>query len=423
MTGIGARVRSWVGQLVVARLRKTGFDLSRIPFLPKRALLPLRRNGLDPVKQLGDIRRQRPVSKLPLPLGIDAWLITGYAEAKSVLQNASAFSNDFANLGSIGMDAERDPGGLGMADPPDHTRLRKMLTPEFTMRRLSRLVPRIEEIVGAQLDKMDASVGPVDLVQEFAYPIPSLVICELLGVPYEDRADFQRLSTARFDFIGGASSSIGAISESVDYLLTIVRKLRVTPTDGLLGMLIKEHGDNIDDRELAGIADGLLTGGLETTVSMLALGTLVLLKNPEFFDRIRANPESVNDFVEELLRYLTVVQVAFPRFAREDIDIAGARIHQGDIVLVSLSGANRDAKLGDDMERFDPSRPPSQHLAFGHGIHRCIGAELGRMELRAAYVALARRFPNMRLAVGQDELTFRKLSIVYGVDSLPVTVH
>jgi cytochrome P450 len=395
-------------------------DLSTISLLPDSALMPLKRDGLDPVPELGQIRARAPISKLKLPLGARVWLVTGYDEAKAVLAKTDGFSSDFTNLiGHAGAVAEQNPGGLGFADPPVHTRLRRLLTPEFTMRRLSRLGPRIDAIVAEQLDAMEAAEGPVDLWQAFALPIPSLTICELLGVAYEDREDFQRLSTARFDLFGGANASLGAISESLTYLHDVVKKQRESPGDGLLGMLIKEHGHQIDDQELAGLADGLLTGGLETTASMLALGALVLLQNP---DRVKllSTDDAINRFVEELLRYLTVVQVAFPRFATQDMDIAGVHIASGDIVVVSLSGANRDESLGPAMEHFDPTREPTSHVAFGHGIHRCIGAELARMELRAAYPALIQRFPNMRLAGAPEDLMYRQASIVYGVDALPV---
>ncbi|RJQ92949.1 cytochrome P450 [Amycolatopsis panacis] len=393
--------------------------------LPDAALMPLRREGLDPVPELGRRREEAPISKLDLPFGMNAWLVTGYEEAKAVLGKVTEFSNDFTNLvGAAGVTEDQDPGGLGFADPPVHTRLRKLLTPEFTMRRLSRLTPRIDEIVAEQLDAMAAADGPVDLWEAFALPIPSLTICELLGVSYADRADFQRLSTARFDLFSGAGASLGAISESLAYLREIVKKQRAEPGDGLLGMLIKDHGDEISDEELAGLADGVLTGGLETTASMLALGALVVLRDPAAFEAVRGDEESVHKFVEELLRYLTVVQMAFPRFAKQDMEIAGAHIGEGDIVLVSLSVADRDRSLGSgDLDRFDPAREPTSHLAFGYGIHRCIGAELARMELRAAYPALVRRFPDLRLAVAPQDLEFRKVSIVYGLDSLPVLVR
>ncbi|SFB64534.1 Cytochrome P450 [Amycolatopsis marina] len=423
MQTLRSRIIAWLGRKYFARKQKKGFDLSTMSFLPDAALMPLKRDGLDPVSELAKTRETEPITKLSLPFGMNAWLVTGYDEAKAVLGKGNSFSSDFTNLiGSAGVTAEQNPGGLGFADPPVHTRLRKLLTPEFTMRRLNRLTPRIDEIIDEQLDAIAKSDGPVDLAEAFALPIPSLTICELLGVPYEDRDDFQRLSTARFDLFGGTGASLGAITESLEYLLEIVKKQREEPGDGLLGMLVKEHGDEIDDRELAGLADGVLTGGLETTASMLALGALVLLRDPDTFARIRDDDEAIDRFVEELLRYLTVVQVAFPRFAKEDMEIAGTQISSGDIVLVSLSGANRDDVLGTDMENFDPTRKASSHLAFGYGIHRCIGAELARMELRAAYPALVRRFPNLRLAVAPEDLTFRKLSIVYGVDSLPVLV-
>ncbi|NUR72196.1 MAG: cytochrome P450 [Hamadaea sp.] len=396
--------------------RKGGFDLAKVGMLPDRTLVPLRRVGIDPVPTLGEIRDQAPVSRLPVPFGLRVWLVTGYEAAKQVLADGDGFSTDFANLAPD----IAGPGGLGFADPPEHTRLRKLLTPEFTMRRLARLTPRIHAIVTDRLDAMAAAPGPVDLVAEFALPIPSLVICELLGVPYADRADFQRLAMARFDVFAGAGAPLGAISESLAYLRTVVEAQRREPGDGLIGMIIREHGDEVTDEELAGLADGVLTGGFETTASMLALGALVLLQDPQAFQLVRTTDEAAAPFVEEVLRHLAVVQVAFPRFARDDLVIAGTPISRGDVVIVSLSGANRDPALGPDLEHPDPTRKPVSHLAFGHGLHRCIGAELAKMELRAAYPALVRRFPEMRLAVEPGDLRFRPASIVYGVESLPV---
>ncbi len=381
------------------------------------------RDGLDPIEDLGARRPAEPVSKLELPFGITAWLVTGYPAAKEVLGDATAFSNAFGNLTSGGTDDEQDPGGLGMTDPPYHTRLRKMLTPEFTMRRLQRLTPRIEAIVEGQLDAIEQAGQPADLVDLFAMPIPSLVICELLGVPYADREGFQALSTARFDL--GDESPLDVIGTSLDYLQTLVVKERANPGDGLLGMLIREHGDEISDRELAGLADGLLTGGHETTAASLSLGALALLQSPEYFAALGdADGDTVHRAVEELLRYLTVVQVAFPRFSRTEVEIGGQKIPAGALVLVSLSAADRDALLGSDsqptMEKFSPTRPPASHLAFGYGIHRCVGAELARVELRIAFPALARRFPTMRPAVPMNDLKFRNSSIVYSAETMPV---
>ena len=410
-----------MGRRYLAQAKAKDLDLSGLALFPSSALMPLRRDGLDPVPELAALRERTPVSRLVMPFGVNVWLVTGYEPVKEVLGDAKAFSNDFANIaGRAGTKDSGDPGGLGFADPPVHTRLRRLLTPEFTMRRLARLTPGIEAIVGERLDAMAAAGEPVDLVKEFALPVPSLVICELLGVPYEDREEFQHLSMARFDLFGGAGASFGSISKSLAYLLEVVRRQREHPGDGLLGMIIKEHGDEIDDQELAGLADGVLTGGFETTASMIALGALVLLQDRSAFRRVREDDAAVHDFVEELLRHLTVVQVAFPRFAREDVTIGGTAIGRGDVVVCSLSAANRDGVLGPGLDQVDAARPATSHVAFGHGLHRCIGAQLARMELRAAYPAMARRFPGMRLAVPPQELSFRKSSIVYGVESLPV---
>jgi len=246
-----------MGRKYLGRRLRHGLDLSSIGFLPQAVLMPLHRTGVDPVADLARLRRTAPIAKLPIGFGFTVWLVSGYDEAKTVLGTIEGFSNDFTHLiGTAGAMAEDHPGGLGFADPPGHTRLRRLLTPEFTMRRLQRLTPRIESIVAAQLDTLGTRTGRVDLWQDFALPIPALAICELLGIPYADRAHFQRLSTARFDLLAGAGPSLGALSESLTYLRGVVTHQRSHPGDGLLGMLITE---------LAGLADGLLTGGIETT--------------------------------------------------------------------------------------------------------------------------------------------------------------
>ncbi|GAA3839441.1 cytochrome P450 [Saccharothrix violaceirubra] len=407
---------AWVARRSVTRWVMGRIGSRALSLLPDAALVPLKRDGVEPVTALERMRLDGPVHRLPVPFGITVWLVTGQAEAKQVLADTDSFSNDYARLGAAVGSIEQSPGGLGFADPPDHTRLRKLLTPEFTMRRLNRLVPRIDEIVTAQLDAMAATRGPVDLVEKFALPIPSLTICELLGVPYDDRDRFQRLAAARFDLFGGANSALGAISESLTYMKEIVERERAAPGDGLLGMIIREHGDAVGDEELAGLADGVLTGGFDTTASMLALGAIVLMDDHATAEAVRADDAAIGPVVEELLRHLSVVQVAFPRFARRDLEIAGVPVGEGDVVVVSLNAANRAEAAG-----FDPSRSTSgAHLAFGYGAHRCVGAELARMELRAAYPALLRRFPRLRPA--ENRPAFRSASIVHGVDRLLVHV-
>jgi cytochrome P450 len=247
-----------------------------------------------------------------------------------------------------------------------------------------------------------------------------LVICELLGLPDEDRESYRLLGSARFDVSHGGQGTFGAVSESRRFLMDAVRRQRSQPGQGLIGHIIREQGEQISDFDLAGLADGVFTGGLETSASMLALGTTVLLDHPEEYRRLAVDPSCVEPAVEELLRYLSVVQVAFPRFAKHEVMLAGQRIAKGDVVVCHLTGANRDSPKASDPDHFDASRKPAQHVAFGHGFHRCVGAELARMELRTALPALARRFPGLQLAQPRSDLEFRQLSIVYGLHSLPV---
>ncbi|WP_238157032.1 cytochrome P450 [Kribbella sp. VKM Ac-2571] len=406
--------------------RKGGLDLSKMRMFPRQVSMPLRREGLDPVPELAQVRETEPVHKLAHLFGLNVFVVSGHAEAKAVLADSTNFSNDIRPL--VGSDPNKPSegiGGLGFTDPPDHTRLRKLLTPEFTKRKLARLEPAIEKIVNDQLDLMEAK-GPVaDIVADFAFNVPFLLIADLLGVEESDRDRFRALGPARFDLSGGGIGVFGSASESRDFLFEIVRKQRENPGEGLIGSIIREQGDDLDDIELGGLADGVFLGGYETSASMLALGTLVLLRDPANFERIRNEPAAVDVIVEELLRYLTVVQVAFPRFARHDQELFGQQVKKGDLVAVSLSGADRDKKVfGEDAEDFYPRRTVSSaHLAFGHGMHRCVGAELARMELRAAFTALAHRFPDLSLAVPEEQLRFRDFSIVYGVESLPVRLH
>ena len=421
VSSVRSRMLAFVARRYAAGSAGMSFSGGSLSMLPDSVLFPLFRDGLDPVAKVDELRDREPVSRLPLPFGIRAWLVTGYEPVRAVLGSADGFSNDFSRLaGSIGVGAGQEPGGLGFADPPVHTRLRRLLTPEFTMRRLARLQPRITAIVAERLEVLEALDGPVDLWQEFALPVPALTICELLGVPYADREYFQKLSTTRFDLGDGAHASLDAVTESLSYLGGLITEQRRQPGDGLIGALIRSHGDEIDDRELAGLADGVLTGGLETSASMLALGALVLMNRPGLAEPLLAG-EPADQLVEELLRYLTVVQVAFPRFAVRDLEIAGVQIRSGDVVMCSLSAADRDGVFGADPHHIDPARRADRsHLAFGHGIHRCVGAELARMELRIAYPALIRRFPAMRLAVDPASLQTRRASIVFGLDALPV---
>lgn len=401
-----------------------GIDLSKLDRIPDSMAWPLSRDGVDPTSRLTAFREQDPVQKLTSFMGLELWLVTGYDEAREVLGNVSHSTDIRPFMGSSGDVQTGDIGGLGFTDPPEHTRQRKLLTPEFTMRRLARLKPGIDEIIDRQLTETEeaaaaSSDGVVDLSKTFAFPVPFRVICDLLGLPDDQRETFRELGTARFDMTEGAIGSIGAIGGSREFLLAETARQRHDPGPGLIGQIIREHGDEINDFDLGGLADGAFTGGLETSASMLALGTVVLLQNRDLWKSLAEDPDSVEDIVEELLRQLAVVQVAFPRIAKEDVVLGGHHIKKGAIMLAHLPTASRDPR-STPGEGLCPMKESSNHLAFGHGLHRCVGAELARMELRAAYPALARRFPEMRLAVDPGELEYHAKSIVYGLEALPV---
>jgi cytochrome P450 len=417
-------VKGAVRRRLVARAG--GIDLTQVHRVPDRLSWPLDRTMADPHPRIGELREQDPVSKLITFLGMDVWLVTGDAEAREVLGDLTSYSTDVRPYYGRSGAENGDIGGLGFTDPPEHTRLRKLLTPEFTMRRLARLKPAIDRIIDQQLDETERAAtendGVVDLVKTFAFPIPFLVICELLGLRDEDRETFRKLGSARFDVSIGGGAIMGAVGASREFLFAECERQRTEPGPGLIGQIIREHGDEINDFDLGGLADGAFTGGLETSASMLALGTSVLLQHRELWKSLAEDPDSVEPIVEELLRHLAVVQIAFPRFVKEDLRVGGHLIKKGSIVLVHLPAASRDPR-STPGEAFCPVPESSNHLAFGHGMHRCIGAELGRMELRAAFPALARRFPDLELAVDPSELQYHEKSIVYGIEALPVRLR
>jgi cytochrome P450 len=417
-------VKTAVVRRVVAR--SGGVDLTKLDRVPDRLSWPLNRVGIDPTPRLSRIRDADPVKLHSSFMGLEIWLVTGYDEAREVLAN-STHSTDIRHLMGKSGDVETgDIGGLGFTDPPKHTQLRKLLTPEFTMRRLERLKPAIEQIIAEQLEETEAAAaaggGVADLAQTFAFPVPFRVICDLLGIPDEERERFSKLASARFDVSRGGAGAVGAIGGSREFLLAETARQRTDPGPGLIGQIIREHGDEISDYDLGGLADGAFTGGLETSASMLALGTSVLLQHREVWKSLAEDPDSVEPIVEELLRHVAPVQIAFPRFVKEDVRVGRHLIKKGSVLLVHLPAASRDPR-STGGEAFCPARESSTHIAFGHGLHRCVGAELGRMELRAAFPALARRFPDLQLAVDPADLAFHAKSIVYGVESLPVRLH
>lgn len=392
--------------------------------VPAGIRFPLQRDGVDPVPRLEASRARGDVVRLTSLLGTRVWLVTGYDVARAVLADSDAFANDVrALIGRQGRAPAERIGGLGMTDSPDHERLRRVLTPVFTRRRLAALQDDVDRVVDAALADLAAHGPEVDLVARFGFAVPFGVICDLLGMPEVDREEFRHRGAARFDLRDGGARIFEAAAGTRQFLIDLVAAERRSPhlPDGLLARMVAEHGAGFDDVELGGLADGVFLGGYETSASMLSLGTLVLLQHPAAWATLQhGEPADVDRVVEELLRFVCPVQVAFPRIARRAVAVGDQRVRAGDIVVVSLTGAGRDPARHADPGTFDPTAATAGTLAFGHGLHRCVGAELARMELRTALVGLARRFPDLALACDPRDLRFTELAIVHGLEALPV---
>jgi len=400
--------------------------MTQAPELPP---LHMRRNAFNPTPELRKIRETDGVRTATNAFGMTVYLVTRYEDIKDVLSDHERFSNarppGFVVPGAPAVaedeQASARAGNLLGLDPPEHQRLRRMLTPEFTIRRMKRLGRRIVEIVDAQLDAMEKPGPPTDLVASFALPIPSLVICELLGVPYDDRDDFQRRSARQLDLSIPIAERLELVRRGREYMGSLVERARRQPGDDILGMLVREHGTELTDNELIGVAGLLLLAGHETTSNMLGLGTLALLRHPDQLVSVRDDPDAIGPAVEELLRWLSIVHSAIPRITTTDVEIAGVPIPAGQLVFVSLPSGNRDPDFIDSPEVLDIGRGAPGHLAFGHGVHHCLGAPLARMEMRIAFPALLRRFPTLALAEDFSDVAFRSFHFIYGLKSLEVT--
>ncbi|WP_049567650.1 cytochrome P450 [Nonomuraea sp. SBT364] len=378
----------------------------------------------SPPKELIEAREQSPISRYSFPDGHQGWLVTGYDLVRSVLAD-SRFSSrkelmrhhPLVDYGDIEV-PPAPPGEFLLMDEPQHSRYRKPLVGRFTVRRMRLLTERVEQVTAEHLDAMEQAGPSVDLVTAFAKPIPSVIICELLGVPYEDRGSFQENIDT---FLGGEAADddlIAAYIATQQYLAQLVAAKRANPTDDLLSDLTDS---DLTDEELQGMALILLSAGFDTTANMLALGTFALLRNPEQLAALRADPTLTDGAVEELLRYLTVAK-QFVRVALEDVELGGRTVKAGSTVILSYNTANRDPERFTDPHALDLRRQEGGHLAFGHGIHQCLGQQLARVEMRVAFPALLDRFPTLRLAVPADEVALRpETADIFGVKSLPVT--
>jgi cytochrome P450 len=380
----------------------------------------------DPYPAYAQLREHSPVHQITLPQGVPAWLVTRYADVKALLGDRRLLKNIERFLPENALPSPHLRSLLTkhmlVADPPAHTRLRRLVAKEFTARRAENLRPRVSEITGELLDRMGTS-GQTDLISAFAAPLPITVICELIGVPMKDVDDFRRWSALGSDEQSTGSKEFEASVEALKaYTEDLIEAKRATPGVDLLSGLIvtRDEGDKLTDDELVAMVFLLLLGGHETTTSLIGCATYHLLQHPEQLMALRADPGLLPGAVEEFLRYDPPAVTASMRFAVEDLQVGDVTIPAGGVVFLGLGSAGRDAGWLADADRFDITRAACHHLAFGHGIHSCIGSALARLECEVAIGALLARFSELRLAVPPEELTWRPGLHFRGPVELPI---
>ncbi|QFZ19002.1 cytochrome P450 [Saccharothrix syringae] len=399
--------------------------------LPQLGEVLARTDRFDPPPGLMALSERGPVHRVLNQDGESIWLVCRYAEARAVLEDLRFSSDRFRAVDldrlteeqrRIVSDQRLRAGAFINLDPPLHTRYRRLLAGQFTMRRMRRLSGLVEDIVAERLDAMVAAGSPGDLVEGFALPVPSLVTCELLGVPRDDRAVFLEWTQTALRLDKTIDEMHDSRERLREYMGDLVRRKRAEPTDDLLSGLVHNRVADppLTDDELVNMANQLLIGGHATTANMLGLGVFALLEHPDQLAALRADPGRIPDAVEELLRYLTVIQLGMFRVTTEEVELAGTTIPARGLVIISPLAANRDAGHWPDPATLDLDRRDGPHLAFGHGVHQCIGQQLARTELTIAFTRLLGRLPNLRLAVPAAEVPLRERVAIHGVRSLPV---
>lgn len=379
----------------------------------------------DPYPLYARLREQAPVCRMRVGV-LDFWMLTRYDDVVAALRD-ERLTHDFRKVPRADVQVLRLLGPLNRhmlnSDPPDHTRLRALVHKAFTARFVEDLRPRIESLTGQLLDRV-ASQGRMDIVADYALPLPVTIIAEMLGVPVSDRERFQRWSAALVEF-GGAWSVLRALPSGWALLryirrLTILRRRR--PENDLISALVaaEEDGEKLSGQEVWAMVGLLLLAGYETTVNLIGNGTLALLKNPEQMNTLRGQPSLMPVAVEELLRYDGPLNWAPPRWTLGDITIRGVTIPKHAAVGLGLAAADRDPVQFDRPDELNLAREPNRHIAFGQGIHYCVGAPLARLEAQIAFTTLVRRFPDLRLAVPPTTLRWRRSVPLRGLESLPV---
>ncbi|MFD7975566.1 cytochrome P450 [Streptomyces sp. NPDC059071] len=372
------------------------------------------------------LRDERPLSRVTLWDGRQVWFVSGHQAARALLAD-QRLSTDSTHPAfpipterAAGVRRRRRAALLGW-DDPEHNTQRRMLIPSFTVKRIEGLRPRIQATVDRLIDDMEAAGPPAELVSAFALPVPSIVICDLLGVPYEDHDFFEEQSRR---LLRGPTSedTEDALARLEDYLGDLIDGKRGKQGEGVLDDLVaRQLRDGTPDREeLVQLASILLIAGHETTANMISLGTYTLLRHPERLAELRADPGILPEAVEELLRFLSIAD-GMLRVAREDVEVGGVVIRAGEGVVFSTSLINRDAGTYADPDSLDWVRSARHHLAFGYGIHQCLGQNLARAELEIALGTLLRRLPGLRLAAPAEEIPFKPGDTIQGMLELPVT--
>ncbi|GAA2977734.1 MULTISPECIES: cytochrome P450 [Streptomyces] len=384
----------------------------------------------DPSPGMRALSDRGPVTRVRSWGDSTPWAVTGHAEQRALLADPR-LSVDFSNPGFPSpVDPRHHRGGgstdlsfVGM-DDPEHARLRRMVSGAFTLKRVEALRPAVQRMTDTFIDRMLAGPKPADLVQALALPLPSLVISDLLGVPYEDHAFFQRNSGTLVSAVATGEERHAAHTALAEYLDDLVGQKTAEPADDLLSTLGRQvRAGELTRREAATMGVLLLLGGHETTANMISLGTLLLLHHPDQLAAVRdaEDPQVVVGAVEELLRYLSIVHLGRRRTALEDIEIAGQTIAAGEGVILLGELANRDPQVFEDPDRLDITRNARRHQAFGAGAHHCVGQPLARLELQVVYPTLLRRVPTLRPAVPLEDTRFKYDTVIYGLHELPVT--
>ncbi|WP_258348660.1 cytochrome P450 [Saccharopolyspora gregorii] len=394
--------------------------------------LPFDRPNVLEIAPLYEVlRKQAPITRVRTPAGDPAWLITSFEEARAVFGDgrfgrSHPAPEQAAKISDAGV--LNGPNGDYDTEQARHNRMRKLLTPAFSAKRMRLLTDHVQDLVRGCLDSMqaahDANPGaPVDLHEHLSFPLPVLVICELLGVPFEDREYFAGLSD-RMSRLGTGDAAQAARVELAEYMARLAEAKRHSPGEDVVTDLVRaqEADPDFDDGELSRLASGLLFAGHETTVTRIDLGVLLLLTDLDRRDEFAADPAGrVQQTVEEILRVADPSGLGLLRYAHEDVEVGGQLIARGDAVLIPTGAANRDESVYGEPEHFDPERKPNVHLTFGHGMHFCIGASLARTELKVVFTELFQRFPKLRLAVDVDDLDVRSDRVTGGVKALPIT--